>query len=101
MPTIRFLPADVTIACADGDSVFEVARRNGIAIDTSCVGKGTCGRCRVKIVAGAEHLPPFDDVERRHLGNVYFITKVRLACRSLVSGGDVTVEVPTPRKRPG
>ena len=100
MPTIRFMPADVTIECAEGDTVFDVGRRNGVAIDTSCVGKGTCGRCRVKILAGAEHLPPFNDVERRHLGNVYFITRVRLACQATVSDGDVTVEVPPPRKSP-
>ncbi|HLL21654.1 MAG TPA: 2Fe-2S iron-sulfur cluster-binding protein, partial [Kofleriaceae bacterium] len=64
----------------------------------ACVGKGTCGLCRVKIVAGAEHLNPFTDEERKHLGNVYHITKVRLACRCKVTGGDVTCEVVRRRK---
>jgi uncharacterized 2Fe-2S/4Fe-4S cluster protein (DUF4445 family) len=32
--------------------------------------------------------------ERRHLGNVYFLTKIRLSCQARVSQGDVTVEIP-------
>jgi ferredoxin len=77
---------------AVGDSLFDAGARVQAGIDTACVGKGTCGLCRVKILAGAEHLPPFTDEERKHLGNVYHITKVRLACRCKVAG-DVTIEV--------
>jgi uncharacterized 2Fe-2S/4Fe-4S cluster protein (DUF4445 family) len=94
MPKITYLPMNITVDCADGESVFEVGRRHGIAIDTACVGKATCGRCRVKIVAGAEFLPEFNDDEKKHLGNVYWLTRVRLSCQSVVHGGDVTVEVP-------
>ena len=78
------VPADTTL--------FDAGARLAAGIDTACVGKGTCGLCRVKIVAGAEHLNPFTDEERKHLGNVYHLTKVRLSCRSRVSG-DVTIEV--------
>jgi uncharacterized 2Fe-2S/4Fe-4S cluster protein (DUF4445 family) len=98
MPSVTFLPAGVTAACADGESVFEVGRRAGVDIDTACVGKATCGRCRVKVIAGEPHLSPFNTEERKHLGNVYFITRVRLSCQAIVSGGDVTVEVPAVRK---
>jgi uncharacterized 2Fe-2S/4Fe-4S cluster protein (DUF4445 family) len=97
MPTVTFLPAGVQAPCADGESVFEVAKRAGVMVDTSCVGKGTCGLCRVKVVAGETYLPPYGDVDRKHLGNVYFITKVRLSCQAIVTDGDVTVEVP-PKK---
>jgi ferredoxin len=82
------------VECADGESVFEVARRHGVPIATACVGKATCGLCRVKVLAGEEHLSPFNAGERKHLGNVYFITKERLSCQARVSGGDVVVEVP-------
>ncbi len=81
-----------TIEVIEGTTLFEAGARVSAGIDTSCVGKGTCGLCRVKILAGAEHLPPFTDEERKHLGNVYHITKVRLSCRCTVSG-DVTFEV--------
>ena len=76
-----------------GSTLFETGARIAAGIDTACVGKGTCGLCRVKIIAGAEHLTPYTDEERKHLGNVYHITKVRLACRTRLTGGDVTIQV--------
>jgi 2Fe-2S ferredoxin len=97
MPTVTFLPMGLRASCAEGETVFAVGRRSGVPIATSCVGKGTCGLCRVKIVAGEEHLPSFGGVDRKHLGNVYFLTKVRLACQAVVTG-DVVVEVPGVRK---
>jgi 2Fe-2S ferredoxin len=78
-----------------GATLFEAGGKISAAIDTACVGKGTCGLCRVKILAGAEHLSPYTDEELRHLGNLYHLTKVRLSCRArLVDGeGEVTLEV--------
>ncbi|HET9625324.1 MAG TPA: 2Fe-2S iron-sulfur cluster-binding protein [Kofleriaceae bacterium] len=85
-------PASVELPI--GASLFEAGARAQAAIDTACVGKGTCGLCRVKILGGAEHLVPFSDEERKHLGNVYHLTKVRLACRArLVGDGEVTIEI--------
>jgi 2Fe-2S ferredoxin len=98
MPIITFEPFQVSVPCADGESVFDVARRHGIPIATACSGQATCGLCRVKVVSGEAFLPPFGDNERKHLGNVYFITKERLACQARVSGGDVVIAVPPLRK---
>jgi len=93
MPTITIGGATpVIVECAEGETLFDAGGKAKAGIDTACVGKGTCGLCRVKIVAGAEHLNPFTDEERKHLGNVYHLTKVRLACRSRIAG-DVTFEV--------
>jgi uncharacterized 2Fe-2S/4Fe-4S cluster protein (DUF4445 family) len=93
MPSVTFQPQGARVECADGDTVFAVGRGAGIEIATACVGKATCGLCRVKILAGEEALSPFIAAERKHLGNVYFITKMRLACQTRVSG-DVVVELP-------
>jgi ferredoxin len=94
MPVVTILRDDgpVVVECRDGESLFEAGAKVTAGIDTACVGKGTCGLCRVKIISGAEHLTPFTDEERKHLGNVYHITKVRLACRSRLSG-DVTIQI--------
>lgn len=100
MATVTFDPYHSRVACADGETVFEVGRRNGVPIATTCVGKGTCGLCRVKIVTGEEFLSPFGAVERKHLGNVYFLTKERLSCQARVSGGAVVVAVPPPKIQP-
>ena len=74
--------------------MFQAAGRNGVPVPTACQGKATCGLCRVKIVAGAEFLPPINRDEMKHLGNTYFITKLRLSCQCKVTGGDVTVLIP-------
>ncbi len=95
---MTFLPFDVTVDCTDGETVFEAARRHNVPVPTACVGKATCGLCRVKIVAGAEFLTPINRDEQKHLGNTYFITKMRLSCQCAVRGGDVTVLLPDAAK---
>ena len=100
MPTILFEPFHVRLPCAEGESVFEVARRHGVPISTTCAGQGTCGLCRVKILEGEAHLSPFERKERQHLGNVYFITKERLSCQARVHGADAEVVVSVPKIRP-
>jgi ferredoxin, 2Fe-2S len=93
MPIVTFINGpECQVELHQGQTLFEAGAKVSAGIDTACVGKGTCGLCRVKIVAGAEHLNPFTDEERKHLGNVYHITKVRLACRTKPSG-DVTIAV--------
>jgi len=95
MPRVTITSGETTtvVEVAEGTTLFEAGAKIAAGIDTSCVGKGTCGLCRVKIVAGAETLNPFTDEERKHLGNVYHLTKVRLSCRCKVGSGDVAIEV--------
>jgi 2Fe-2S ferredoxin len=88
----------LTVDLSAGSTLFEAGARVSAGIETACVGKGTCGLCRVKIVAGAQHLTPYTDEERKHLGNVYHLTKVRLACRSKLADGDVTIQVVRKKK---
>lgn len=99
MPTVTFLPANITAECEDGESVFTVGQRSGVGIETACVGKATCGLCRVKIIEGEEHLNAYSADEEKHLGNVYYLTRVRLSCQARVSGGDVTVELAPKRRK--
>lgn len=91
MPKLTFLPQGHVVDCPEGESVFSAAQRSGIPINTACVGRGTCGLCRVRIKAGEENLSPFSEAETRHLGNVYFLTKERLSCQTRLHG-DATVE---------
>jgi 2Fe-2S ferredoxin len=93
VPSVTFQPSGARVDGADGESLFEIGRRAGVEISTACVGKATCGLCRVKILDGEAHLTPLNAAEKKHLGNVYFITKTRLACQARVSG-DVVVELP-------
>lgn len=97
---MTFEPFGVTIDVASDESVFQAARRQGVAIPTACAGKATCGLCRVKVLAGEANLPPVNRDEQKHLGNTYFITRLRLSCQ-LFPTGDVTVGIPDAMKRAG
>jgi ferredoxin len=92
MPSVTFKHLDsLRVECQDGESIFEVALRAGRPLSSACGAKATCGLCRVRILGGEEHLTKLNDNEKKHLGNVYFITKVRLGCQARVSG-DVVCE---------
>jgi ferredoxin, 2Fe-2S len=102
VPRVTIEPLGVTLDCNEGESVFACARRNGVLIPTACAGKATCGLCRVKMLAGEANVEPINRDEQKHLGNTYFITKLRLSCQ-LRPTGDITVGVPNmpePKKLP-
>lgn len=96
---MTFRELGLTTEQPDGLTIFEAGARVSAGIDTSCVGKGTCGLCRVKLLEGAEFTNPYTEEETKHLGNLYYLTKIRLSCRTRVSGGDVVVDIVTPKNR--
>ena len=79
---------EMTIECTAGENLLEVARRAGVAIDAPCSGNGSCGKCRVKLVAGE-----LDSAPSRHLSPEEYAAGWRLSCCSRVMA-DCTVEVP-------
>ena len=91
---VTFLPFRFVVTLEEGESIFAAAQRAGVPIPTACVGRATCGLCRVKIVRGEEHLSPINADEKKHLGNTYFISRLRLSCQARVSGGDVEILLP-------
>jgi ferredoxin len=96
MSLIVFEPLALQIECAAGETVFAAARRQNVPIPTACVGRGTCGLCRVKVLEGEAALSPLNSVEKRHLGNTYYITKLRLSCQAQLVGEDATVTLLIP-----
>ena len=97
MATLTFQPFGTVVALAEGESLFDAGRRAGVPIPTACVGKATCGLCRVKILAGESSLTPQNGGERQHLGNTYFISKLRLSCQARLvpaANADVIVLLP-------
>lgn len=99
MAKLTFLPSGLTLDVSEGQTVFEVGWKHDAGLASACVGKGTCGLCRIVVVEGEENLSPYNETEEKHLGNLYHLTKRRLSCQCVLKGGDVVVEV-APRKRP-
>jgi 2Fe-2S ferredoxin len=79
---VTFQPFDASVELLPGESLFDAGRRAGVPIPTACVGKANCGLCRVKVLAGEALLSPINADEKRHLGNTYFISKLRLSCQA-------------------
>ena len=78
----------ITIDCNPGDNLLELARRANVAIDAPCSGNGSCGKCRVKLVAGQ-----LDSLKSRHITDEEWELGWRLSCNSKILG-DATVFVP-------
>ena len=68
------------IELQENETLLDALKNNNIRIKSSCGGYASCSDCIVKINSGGECLnsPTFE--EKSHLGNVYFITKERMAC---------------------
>ena len=45
--------ADVrTVECGEGESFLSILRANGYDLPAGCGGRGTCGKCRVRVMGG-------------------------------------------------
>jgi Na+-transporting NADH:ubiquinone oxidoreductase subunit NqrF len=76
---VCLLPLHRTITVEPDESIFEAARRAGIALASTCGGKGTCGRCRLRFPTPAREPSA---VERQLLTRAELAEGIRLACRS-------------------
>ncbi len=47
---IRFLPSNIEIEVSPDTTIMQAAVEAGVEVEGPCGGKGTCGKCRVKIV---------------------------------------------------
>jgi uncharacterized 2Fe-2S/4Fe-4S cluster protein (DUF4445 family) len=108
---LRFAPADREVRVPPGVSVFEAASWNGIAIDSTCGGHGTCKKCKVRVQlsalsdAGASDSadnfdgPPVNPMDERAFDADQLAAGWRLACL-VTTREDLDVEVPPLATRP-
>jgi len=61
-------------------TVLEAAQAQGIDLSSLCGGKGTCGKCKVKIEKGIEALGPLTLQELKHVTEEEMKAGYRLAC---------------------
>lgn len=63
-----------------GKNILESLLANNIKIDNFCNGKGTCGKCKIKILKGS--LNPITSLEKFLLSDDEINSGIRLACLS-------------------
>jgi uncharacterized 2Fe-2S/4Fe-4S cluster protein (DUF4445 family) len=88
--SITFLPHNLTTHAPEGITLFNAANWAGLAIDSTCGGRGTCGKCKVRVLRGADR---HSDADSQFLSKAEIDAGWRLSCRTLVSSA-CEIEVP-------
>ncbi len=93
---LRFVPDGPSVRVPPGVTLFDAASWNGVAIDSTCGGHGTCKKCKVRIADGSVPASPLD---ARAFSADELRGGWRLACRALADR-DLAIEVPPLSTRP-
>ena len=89
---VTLKPSGEVVIVEEGKNLLEALREQNIYIKSSCGGHATCSDCVIKIVSGEDYITPPPFSELKLLGNVFHITKERLACQTCLTG-DVTIDI--------
>jgi uncharacterized 2Fe-2S/4Fe-4S cluster protein (DUF4445 family) len=73
-----------------GTSLLNIIQEKGIGMESPCGGKGTCGKCKIRIIKGAVNL--ITEEEATHLTKEEINRGIRLGC-FVKPEGDLTVEL--------
>jgi uncharacterized 2Fe-2S/4Fe-4S cluster protein (DUF4445 family) len=93
---LQFRPDGGDVRVPAGTTVFDAASWNGIAIDSTCGGHGTCKKCKVRVLEGSV---PVSSVDPRAFTLDELRNGWRLACRAAATE-DLEIEVPPLQTRP-
>ena len=69
----------ILIECNEDESLLDAMHRQGIPYHSDCGGRGSCGKCRIRIIVGTTELGPED---RKRLSDQEQREGYRLACRA-------------------
>src|SRR5690606_4604643 len=94
--SLLFSPSGRAARVPPDVSVFDAASWNGIAIDSTCGGHGTCRKCKVRLTRGSAPVTPSDE---RAFSPAELADGWRLACL-VRTAHDLEVEVPPLTTRP-
>ena len=82
---VTFMPEDLLVEAPLGTSLQAICDAAGADITFGCR-SGSCGTCRVRILAGGEHCSPVLPEERDFLAGLDAPADHRLACQVSVTG---------------
>ncbi|MCQ3807001.1 MAG: ASKHA domain-containing protein [Acidimicrobiaceae bacterium] len=101
---VIFMPSGRRVTVPVGTTVLDAARSGGIDLDSTCGGRGLCGRCQVSpsfgefakwnISSSAQSLNAWTQSEDDYRGRRAITSGNRLGCQAIVRSG-VVIDVPT------
>jgi uncharacterized 2Fe-2S/4Fe-4S cluster protein (DUF4445 family) len=87
---VTFLPKETSTRVPSGTTLFHAAAWTGQPIESTCGGRGTCGKCRVQVIQGSAPVTPAD---LQHVSQEDLAGGWRLSCQSEVRD-EMVVHVP-------
>ena len=101
MPKIIVLPHDelcpegAVLEANEGETVLDVALKNGIAIEHACEKSCACTTCHIVIREGFDSLEESDELEDDMLDKAWGLEpESRLGCQARMAKQDLVVEIP-------
>ena len=100
---VVFAPSGLSVTVEPGTTVLDAARSAGADVDSTCGGRGLCGRCQIvpatgsfskwRIESTADSVTDWTETEDGYTGRRPITEGRRLGCAARVQG-DLVVEVP-------
>ena len=87
---VKYLPFDRVTRVPPGTTLFSAAHWIGLPIDSTCGGRGTCGKCKVRVIEGRTEA---ETADHRLLRPAEIDEGWRLSCQARIYD-DIVCEVP-------
>ncbi|ATF10242.1 ISC system 2Fe-2S type ferredoxin [Candidatus Enterovibrio altilux] len=95
LPHKDLCPKGTILEAETGETVLNIALRNGIAIEHACEKSCACTTCHVIIRKGFDSLTESDEQEDDMLDKAWGLEpESRLGCQAKVADQDLVIEVP-------
>ncbi len=101
MPKVIFLPNEElcpegnVVEAEEGQTILEVAKKNGIDIEHACEMSCACTTCHVVVREGFDSLEESDELEDDMLDKAWGLEpESRLSCQAMVADEDLVVDIP-------
>ena len=89
---VEFAPSGLSVTVSEGITVLDAARLAGADLDSTCGGRGLCGRCQI-VPTNTDALTGWASTEEEYKGRRPILDGQRLGCAAQVCG-NIKVEIP-------
>jgi 2Fe-2S ferredoxin len=95
LPHEDLCPEGAVLEARTGDTVLDVALKNGIGIEHACEKSCACTTCHVVVREGFDSLEESEELEDDMLDKAWGLEpESRLGCQAKVADEDLVVEIP-------
>ena len=95
LPHEELCPEGAVLEANAGETVLDVALKNGIGIEHACEKSCACTTCHVVIREGFDSLEESDEMEDDMLDKAWGLEpESRLGCQAKIADEDLVVEIP-------